>query len=490
MTKQLKIVHVSSEVSPFSKTGGLADVVNALARHLVRKKHWVIIITPYYGFIREKVNRGEIKLETIARNIPVTVGERKYICRFKKTELVKNLPVYFVCQYDLFGRHCQSYGYNNDNLRFLVFDRAALKLLNYLNYIPDIIHCHDWQAGLVPNYLKLNRTEYSNLKKTATIFTIHNIVFQLGHPWWKIPQELRDQGKGLPTTSDKEEIERINFTKRGIRYADIISTVSERYAQEILTPKFGQELDKLLRRRKEDVYGIINGIDYKVFNPAFDKYIYYNYDYNSLDKKEKNKLALQKELGLEQNLDIPILGMTNRLTEQKGFELIMKIIKPLLRQSLQMAIVGSGEKEYIKFFKKLNRKYPQKIAISTPFSEELERKIFAGSDIYLMPSRYEPCGISQLKSLRYGSIPIVHETGGLSDTISDFNPRTGRGTGFVFKTYGPEDLLVAITRAIETFKYHRVWVYLTWRAMKQSFSWDLPTKKYLALYRRAIRKRK
>ncbi len=486
MPRHFKIVHIASEVAPFSKTGGLADVVSALTTHLVKLGHQVIIITPLYGFIREKINKGEIKAELVDSEIPLSVAGEKYLCRFFKSELIKDLPVYFVDQYKLFGCHSKLYGYPNDNLRFMLFDLASIELLKLLNFEPNIIHCHDWQTGLIPNYLKLNEKENPLFDQTAIVYTIHNISFQLGHSWWKIPLEERDDGKNLPP-QDKDKIERINFMKRGIRFADVINTVSERHAKEILTPEFGQELDGLLRKRKERVFGIINGIDYSVFNPLFDKYIYYNYDQNSLDKKIKNKLALQKELNLEVDKNIPILGLTSRLTEQKGFELIKEIIKPLLRQNLELVIVGSGQKEYVDFFKKISRKYPSKIAFINPFSEEMERKVFAGSDMYLMPSRFEPCGISQLKSLRYGSIPIVHETGGLSDTISDFNPRTGRGNGFVFKTYEPADLLVAITRAVETYKYPQVWGKLTWQAMKESFSWNLPTKKYLLLYRRALK---
>jgi len=239
-----------------------------------------------------------------------------------------------------------------------------------------------------------------------------------------------------------------------------------------------------------DLYGIINGIDYTIYNPAYDKKIKYPYDWNSLRRKKKNKLLLQKKVGLEENPDTPLIGLVNRLTEQKGFNLIMENIDILMRLPLQMVIVGSGYREYVLFFRKMARKYPKKIGIYTPFTEEMASKVYAGSDMFLMPSRFEPCGLSQLISLRYGSIPIVHETGGLSDTITNFSPKTRKGNGFVFRQFNGADFLVALTRALENYKYSQTWEHLTWRAMQQTYSWVLPAKKYVRLFSIAIKNKK
>lgn len=483
MKRRLKIVFVASEVSPFSKTGGLADVLQSLPKKLAQMSHQVekvVIITPYYGPVKKK----EFPRETVAKVISLKIDDQEFSFAAKKTNLKTNLDVYFICNNKLFGGQ-KLYGYENDGLRFYFFNKAALKLLEIINFCPDIIHCHDWQTGLVPNFLKIEKTAFFN--NSFSVFTIHNLAFQGPMDWWKVPPEKQDDGKNLPPEKP-QEMNYINFAKRAILHADAINTVSERYAKEILTSSFGQGLEKFLNRRRKDLYGIINGIDYAVFNPAFDDNIYVKYDWNKLRKKKLNKLALQKEVGLEETAKTPLIGVVNRLTEQKGFDLIIQSFNSLIKLKSQIVVVGSGEKSYVDFFKKMIKKYPQKISFITPFTEQMASKVYAGSDIFLMPSRYEPCGISQLISLRYGSIPVVHETGGLSDTVTNFNPRTRQGNGFVFPSYTKEDFLIALARALENYKYPSTWEYLTWRAMKESFSWKLPAKKYLALYRIAIKK--
>lgn len=484
MAKILKIASLASEVSPYSKSGGLGDVTKSLPKALSQLGHKISIITPYYSFIKKQ----NLKLENIDKKFSVSFKNNSFSITIKKLIFNSNLTIYFIENRKLFGLSKNIYGYPNDNLRFLVFNIAALKMLEVLKLKPNIIHCHDWQAGMVPNLLNLDKKRFPSLKKSATIFTIHNLTFQMGGGWWEVLPKNKDDGRHNPL-SDFSKIKYLNFTKRAIYNADIINTVSERYAEEITSPELGQGLDKYLRQRSKDLYGIINGIDYTVHNPAFDDNIQYKFDWNSLRRKKKNKLALQKLLKLEENADIPLIGMTNRLTEQKGFKLIMDSIDILMGLNLQIVIVGSGFKEYILFFKKIARRHPKKIAIFTPFNEEMESKVYAGSDMFLMPSRFEPCGISQLKSLRYGSVPIVHETGGLSDTITNFNPKTRKGNGFVFKQYTTVDFLMALTRAMENYKYTQIWENLTWQAMQQSYSWELPAKKYLKLFNIAIKKK-
>jgi len=482
MSKKIKILIVSPEISPYAKTGGLGDVSNALPKALIKIQEDVSLAMPFYSFIKKQA----IKTEKISED-EIKIGKNKYPVIFFKTWFQPDCPLYLIYNKDFFDRK-NMYGEKDDNLRFLFFNKAILKLIKKSNLDPDLIHCHDWQSGLIPNFIKKSKNK--KLQNIATLYTIHNLPFQFQQDWWKVSKKNKDHGRGLPKTKDKRKIKYINFARRAIKNADIINTVSQRYAKEILTHKFAQGLDRALKERKKDIYGIINGIDYTVFNPAFDKNITYNYDWNSLDKKKKNKIVLQKEVGLEKKPETPIIGLVHRLTEQKGFDLILQIIEYLLKLNLQIVVVGSGNKDYIKSFKKLSRKKPKKIAIYAPFTEKMASRVYAGSDMFLMPSRYEPCGISQLISMRYGSIPIVHETGGLSDTITNYNPRTAKGNGFKFSRYSKEDLLMAIVRALENFKHRKSWEHLTWQAMRLSFSWELPAKKYLALYRRAVRKHK
>lgn len=484
MPSSLRIVSVASEVAPYSKTGGLADVAKGLPKALANLRQNVTIVTPWYCFMKDQ----DLKTETLNISATITVNRSKFHVGVQRLPLRHNFSVLFLMMPRLFANRGKVYGYEDDNLRFLVFNLAALKIIDLLGIKPHIIHCHDWQTGLIPNYLSRRRRAYPTLKRTRTVFTVHNLAFQAGVDWWLVDKKKRDQGRGLPRTTS-QALRNVNFTKRGIRFANVINTVSIRYAQEILIPEFGQGLEHDLQERESDLYGIINGIDYAIYNPAFDPHIKCRYDWRSIDRKVKNKLLLQKEVGLEQTKDIPLIGVVSRLTEQKGFALIMETIDVLMRQQLQIVVVGSGNKEYIHFFRKIARKHPQKIGIITPFTEEMASKVYAGSDFFLMPSRFEPCGVSQMISMRYGSIPIVHETGGLSDTITNYNPRSRKGTGFVFRSYTSADFLIALTRAFVIFSYPDVWRHLMTQAMRTSFSWELPAKKYLTLYRIAMKKR-
>ncbi len=484
MSQTLRIVSIASEVAPYSKTGGLGDVAKGLPKALASLGHTVSIVTPWYSFMKTQV----LKLQKLSVSTTITVGKQKFSVEVERLPIRRNFYVYFLIIPKLFTNRGRIYGYEDDNLRFFVFNLAVLKIVDLLTLKPHIIHCHDWQTGLIPNFLALRRKTYPTLKSTRTLFTIHNLAFQAGTDWWKVDKKKRDDGKGVPRTT-KAELRAINFTKRAVMYSDVINTVSIRYAQEILTPEYGQGLERTIQEREADMYGIINGIDYTVYNPAFDHKIKYKYDRGSLDRKVKNKLLLQKEVGFEPKKDIPMIGVVSRLTEQKGFALIMETIEVLMRQQVQIVVVGSGRRDYVQFFRQVARKHPKKVGIITPFTEEMASKVYAGSDLFLMPSRYEPCGISQLISMRYGSIPIVHETGGLSDTITNFNPRTNKGNGFVFRAYTSGDFLIALSRALQTFAYPKDWEHLMRQAMRASYSWELPAKKYIALYRIAQKKR-
>ncbi|MBL7141527.1 glycogen synthase [Patescibacteria group bacterium] len=487
MKRPLRVVHISSEISPYSKSGGLADVARSLPRALRRLGHQVIVVTPYYGFIKKR----DWPLENLSARLTLEFAGHQYKFGFKKVICPDNYPVFFVCQRELFGSRQRGgpgmYAYPDNGLRFLLFDLAAIELIKILKFEPHVIHCHDWHAGLVPNYLKIRYKNDEKLKNIATLFTIHNLLFQGPEDWWRISPEKTDNGRGLPK-EDLEKLKWLNFTKRAIFHADLINTVSMCHAREIMTPEFGCHLDDCLRKRKKDVYGIVNGVDYAIFNPQFDPDVYINYDADSLEKKVENKLILQKKFGLKIDPELPLIGLANRLTEQKGFKLIIDLLDYLLKLDLQIAIIGSGGGIYADALRVTRRKHPKKVLFVSPFREDIARKIYAASDIYLMPSRFEPCGISQLISLRYGSIPIVHAVGGLADTVSDYNPKTGRGNGFVFTSYSSKDLLFALARALENHRRRGAWQTLVRRAMKESYSWTLPAKKYAVLYRKAIRK--
>ncbi len=484
MPKKLKIVHIASEVAPFSKTGGLGDVSRSLPKALKRLGHEVVLITPLYG---RTIDKKEYRLELIFEDINLKLNSQEKVkVNFWRGYLMKGLPVYFVENKLLFSKHKSIYGYRHENARFLVFNVAALKLLSLLKFQADIIHCHDWQTGLIPYYLKTDFRYSKTLKKAKTIFTIHNLIFQLGHNWWEIPLARKDYGRSrIPHLSDPH-LEDINFAKRAILSADIINTVSEQYREEIMTKKFGQDLQCILKNRENRLFGIINGIDYNTYNPEKDRDLYRRYSYNKLSAKTENKKFLQKSIGLPVNKDIPILCTTSRVTFQKGFNLILKIIENLLKLDVQLIFLGDGSKEYIQPIKKIQKKHSDKL-IWLPFDQKKESLLYAAADLFLLPSNHEPCGINQLIAMRYGCIPIVREIGGLYDTVEDFNPTTGKGTGFTFKTEDETLFYATIVRALENYRHKKVWESLVKRAMKRSTSWEIPARKYIELYKKVVK---
>jgi len=487
MPKPLKILFVTTELSPFCKGGGLGDVSRSLPKALSKVGHDVKIIVPRHGIIDEE--RHKIKL--LKDNLKVKIQKNTEInFRIKKANLTNKVSVYFIDKYKYFGGRNKIYGYKDENQRFMFFNYAVFEAIKEMDgWVPDIIHCNDWQSGLIPYLLRTKFHKEEIFKKTKTLFTIHNLTFQFGKDWWTIDKKEQDDGVSkLPDFKDKYKIDRVNFTKRGILSSGIINTVSERYAEEVIQKKFGQDLYDVLaiKHQEKRFFGIINGIDYKEYNPQTDPGLWKNYDYNSLEKKVINKMKLQENFGLEVDDDIPLIAMATRITEQKGFDLILEIIDSLLRLNVQLILIGSADSYYKKIFKKLSKKNPKKVAAHLEFETKMITRVYAGSDMFLMPSRFEPCGLGQMISLRYGSIPIVRETGGLSDTITNYNPRTGNGNGFVFKTYDPNDLLVAIVRALETYRYKDQWLSLARKGMQESFSWEVPAKKYVILYKKAI----
>ena len=485
--KKLKIVQISSEIAPFSKTGGLADVARSLPKAIKRQGHEIICITPLYGQV---INKTKNNLKLVYENVDVYLNSSESVkLNYWKGYLMEGLPVYFIESKKYFSKRKALYGSTHENARFLIFDVAALKLISLLKFEADIVHCHDWQTGLIPFYLKTQFRYSKTLRNAKTVFTIHNLVFQFGQNWWEVPPEKKDYGrKRLPHISDPD-IEYINFAKRAILSADAISTVSEQYREEIMTRNFGQDLDRILKNREDRLFGIINGIDYNAFNPENDPGLYKNYNYEKVHRKKLNKEYLQKKIGLPLNIEMPVICTTSRVAYQKGFELILNLLDQLARLNIQLVIIGDGDKGYIKKLKKYHKKFPQNI-IWLPYSknEAHETLVYAGSDFFLLPSHHEPCGINQLVAMRYGCIPIVRRVGGLNDTVDNFDPAISmsQGTGFTFVRFNEFSLYAAIVRALETYKYKDVFRKLKIRAMRESNSWEIPAKKYIELYNRVI----
>jgi len=483
LNNKLKIASISAEIDPYSKSGGLADVARSLPKALSRQGHEVIAITPFYNKV---IDTKKFKLKKILKDLTVIIDDET----LEKIDvwqgfLLENLPIYFIENEKYFSRKKELYGSSHENARFLLFNLAALKLLIKLRFKADIIHCHDWHTGLVPYFLNKDFKESEILKKAATIFTIHNLTFQFGHNWWGIPSAKRDNGRnGLPNFNNSK-IETVNFAKRAILNADVINAVSETYAQEIMERDFGQDLHIILKNRKARVFGIVNGIDYKDYNPHNDPGLFKNYDWHNWEVKKKNKIHLQKKYGLPQDEKIPLMCMTSRIAEQKGFDLIRDIGDIMFRFNMQMIIMGDGDKKMISELKKIQRDHKQKLAYIS-FDSKMETSLYAASDFILLPSRFEPCGINQLKSMRYGCIPIARHVGGLIDTVNDYDPKHKTGNGFVFKIYDSRAMVVAITRALETFKRPDEWKSLVKKVMQHSYSWEYPARKYVELYQKAL----
>ncbi len=484
--KKLKIVSISSELSPFSKSGGLGDVARSLPKALKRLDNQVICITPLYG---KMIDKEKYNLKLVYKNVELRINSQDRVkVNYWKGYLMEDLPVFFVENKKYFSQRKKLYGSKHENVRFLIFDVAALKLISLLKFEANIIHCHDWQTGLIPFYLQTGFRYSRTLKRAKTVFTIHNLIFQFGKNWWEVPPEKKDYGRQRLPHLDNERIEFINFAKRAILSADVINTVSEKYREEVMTKKFGQDLHRVLKNRENRLFGIINGIDYKAYNPLNDGSLFKNFDSYSLDAKKENKKYLQEKFGLPVNEEVPLICATSRVTFQKGFELILKILEPLVNLNLQFIILGTGDKKYIKEIKKIARKHPDKLVVipSHEKNQKYETLTYAGSDFFLLPSHYEPCGINQLIAMRYGCVSIVRKVGGLHDTVQNYNPRDGSGTGFTFFRFNEFSLFGAIIRALEDFLYKDEFKKVVKRVMRQSNSWEIPAKKYMKLYKIAM----
>jgi starch synthase len=489
--EQLKIWYLISEVAPFAKTGGLGDVGSSFTKSLKNNNLEIRLMMPKYKIINERkyILREVIRL----KDIPVSLGDVTIPMNAKSAFLPDSkVQIYFVEMPDFFGR-TGLYGdvntgidYSDNAERFAYFCRGCLETLKILSWCPDIIHCNDWQTALVPIYLK---TLYQNdefFKNIKTVFTIHNLAYQ-GIYDKDFAKKIGILPELVETDGPLELNGKINLIKGAIHYSDWVTTVSPNYANEILNKKdFGFGLEKDLKQRGEKFSGLLNGVDYSVWSPEVDKFIPFKYSSEDLSDKVKNKQALLNRVNLEYKEKIPVIGMISRIVEQKGYGILVECLEELLSLNLQLIILGSGDKKIEKQLDAFQKKHPDLISVNPTFDETFAHMIEAGSDFFLMPSNFEPCGMNQMYSLRYGTIPIVFKVGGLADTIQEINIEEGTGNGIVFDKYKAKELVKAIKRALKIYKKTDDLQTLIPRLMNEDFSWDESTDEYLDIYHKIL----
>ena len=472
------VLFVASESTPFIKTGGLADVVGSLPKCFPKEYFDVRVVIPKYAAIKQEF-RDQMQYIT---NFYMDLNWRQQYVGIFEMEY-DGVKFYFIDNEEHFSGDQIYAGMPWDLEKYAFFCKAALSILPVVGFRPDIIHCHDWQTGLVPVYLKERFAADEYYRGIKSIMTIHNLKFQ---GIWNIPtiKSITGLSDYFFTPDKLEKDHDANFLKGGLVYADAITTVSNTYAEEIKTPFYGEGLDGLMNARSHDLRGIVNGIDYDVFNPQTDKCLEKTYSVENFRKeKVKNKVALQKELGLEVDPKAMMIGVVSRLTDQKGFDLIAYIMDELCQDSIQLVVLGTGEERYENMFRHFAWKYDKKVSANIYYSDALSHRIYGSCDAFLMPSLFEPCGLSQLMSLRYGTVPIVRETGGLKDTVEPYNEYEGTGTGFSFTNYNAHEMLGAIRYAEQVYYDNkREWNKIVERGMKKDFSWVNSAKQYEEMY--------
>ena len=471
----MKSLFVTSEAYPFAVSGGLGDVAGALPAALRKRFVGCRVVMPLYEDVPQHLRDG---MQFIG-SISVPVAWRRQYCGIFETKV--GGVTYYLLDNQYYFKRAGLYGYYDDAERFAFFARAALEILPVIDYIPDIIHCNDWQTALLPVYYSLiyaHKPGYENIK---TLLTIHNIQYQ-----GKYGYDVLEDVFGIPAYAHSllDYDGCANILKGGIESANAVNTVSPTYAKEIMDPWFSYGLDGILKERAWKLSGIINGIDTEVYNPATDSMIEANYSADDMAGKAVNKAALQKAMGLPQNPDIPLIGIVTRLVSQKGLDLVQYAMEHLLEQDVQFVILGSGDWAYENYFTQMAEKYPEKLGLKIGFIPTLAHQIYAGADLFLMPSKFEPCGLAQLVALRYGTLPIVRETGGLKDTIVDCGDPNGYG--FTFQTYNGDDMADAVQRALSLYADKSAWNAAVSRAMAQDNSWNTSAGEYIKLYKSIV----
>jgi starch synthase len=479
--RKLKILIAAAEVVPFAKTGGLADVTGALPKSLANIGHDARVVMPLY----RKINREKYNITDTGAKVTINIALVDHVGSiFTGVIPGSDVIVYFIENPEFFDREeiyrTPQGEYWDNNERFMFFSKAVLEMIKVIDWVPEIINCNDWHTGLIPVMLK---TIYANdpvLKNVATAYSIHNIAYQgcaskdmmshAGLPW------------EIYNMHQLEFYGGINYMKGGIVFSDVVNTVSEKYKEEIKTPEYSYNLEGVLWSRNEALFGILNGIDYTQWDPSTDKLLPVNYTPETIESKEEVKKKLLEEFGLKYYENVPVVGLVSRLDDQKGLDFIAEIAEEMMKLNLQFVLLGTGEERYHHFFNDLQKRYHEKVGAAIKFDNGIAHRIYAGSDMFLMPSRFEPCGLGQLISLKYGTVPVVRETGGLADTIKHYNFKEKKGNGFVFQGYNPWDLFRAIHVAVDTFKNQSVWKKIQQNCMKENFSWDLSAVKYIELY--------
>jgi starch synthase len=493
MAKGFNVLFVTSEVFPYSKTGGLADVSNSLPQALNSLGNDVRIISPKYGQLDERrlqiheIKRlKELKIQVNGKDTKFSIKSSFIHGKNTKAQMYLLESNDYFKNKGIYQNSKTKKDFPNNDERYLFFCTAVIEILEILQWKPDVIHCNDWQTGLIPALIKTTYKDNSYVSDIKTLFTIHNLAYQGNFP--KSTFEKTGMPESVLTEKGGLHFGKFSYLKTGLNYADKISTVSQKYCEEIRSDKeYGCGLEDVLNARKKDMVGILNGIDYSIWNPNVDKLIPYRYTYQEVPLKYENKRELLSKYKIEFDEEIPMIGVISRLVDQKGFDLIEKIMPALMKENVQMIILGAGEEKYQKYLKKAEKKYKSKLAVHIGFDEELAHYIEAASDMFLMPSKYEPCGLNQMYSLRYGTVPIVRNTGGLADTIVDY--RKPKGNGFLFDNYDADDLMKTIKSALELFQDKNKWFKLVREGMALDFSWKVSALKYMKLYKEVSSKK-
>ncbi len=477
------IVHVGSEVVPFSKTGGLADVLGSLPLSIAERGNEVIIISPLYKSVTEKI---DFRKQDMKFSLNIN-GENVYAKVYSK-KINKYVTAYFIGNDSFFlrdGLYVDENGidYKDNAKRFIFFSRAAIELIQHLNIMPDVVHSHDWHTGLIPAYMKtLNKNKFSS---AISVFTIHNMGYRGMFP--RSDMAMTGLGWEYYTSDFLKFYGKISLLKAGIVFADAVTTVSPTYSEEILTSEFGYGMSGILRARRSDLFGILNGVDYEQWSPEIDRYIPRKYTVDAIEFKHDSKTALNRMLNLDDS-DAPIMGIVTRLTRQKGIDLIIEAVSRIISMGFKFVLLGSGDKSYEEKIRKLADRYKRRCSVKIGFDNSLAHLIEAGADMYVMPSLYEPCGLNQMYSLKYGTVPIVRATGGLNDTIVEYEPSAEKGNGFRFRGQSADEMLSAIKKAGDVYHDKGKWQRLVRNCMSYDFSWSKSTEDYELLYKVYIMK--
>ncbi len=475
--EKVSILLAAFEATPFFKSGGLGDVAGTLPRYVVSDNYDIRVILPKLGNIPQKYVDKMEYMESFS----VPLGWRNQYCGLFNLKFM-GVTYYFIDN-EFYFRRSQAYGEFDDGERIAFFSKAILESIMHIpDFMPDILHCNDWHTALTPVYLREYYMQIPGFERIKTIYTVHNLKFQ-----GMFSDTLIGNILGLAGTPAENQIRigsAVNYMQGALKYSDILSTVSPTYAEEICTPYYGEHMDGIFNARKASLVGILNGIDYKEFDPLHDKYIDYHYSIQTVKNKVNNKLQLQKELGFEVNPDIPMYVLISRLTEQKGLDLVTYILPQLMERRMQLVVLGIGDRQYEEAFAWHASQHPEKMAALLKFDATLSNRLYAAGDAILIPSRFEPCGLTQMMAMRYGNLPIVRETGGLKDSVIPYNEFTGEGTGFSFANYNAHELLATIDNSLTVwYENPKAWAKMQKQAMKKDYSWHSSAKQYRKLYR-------